>query len=93
MSTRPWDEAKPGSLWEITGSYPSGYAFTAQLAVTLPSYVTPSDGPLFMFVGILAENSAVTPDWITAARPLLLVHRDNPTMPYREDDHVWMEAA
>src|SRR5438445_11075270 len=92
--TRPWELAEPMSLWEITGAYPGGkHTFTACLAITLPTFVTASDRPLFAFVGILASNAPVDPACITHARPLLLVHRGEPSEPYWEEHRVWMEPA
>ncbi|GAA2773566.1 hypothetical protein [Saccharopolyspora taberi] len=89
---RPWDAAEPESLWEITGSYPGGNdTFEQCLAITLPRHITGSDRPLFVFIGALAgTNRPIDPAWITHAAPLLLVHRDEPTEPYWEDDREWM---
>jgi hypothetical protein len=95
VMARPWDVAEHDSLWEITGAYPGGkHSFTSCLAITLPSFVTGSDYPTFVFVGILADlNRPVDPKWITHAVPLLLVNRDNPTEPYWENDRVWITAG
>jgi hypothetical protein len=91
---RPWDHAEGESVWEITGQYPDGGSFVKCLAFTLPGYMTGTDEPLFVFIGLLADlNRAVPPSWITHAEPLLLVHRDDPTEPYWEQDRVWMREA
>lgn len=95
LMSRPWEAAEPESLWEITGEYPGGEgSFTECLAITLPQHVTGSERPLFVFVGALAEmHKPVDPSWITHARPLLLVHRDDPTTPYWEEDREWFKGV
>ncbi|GAA0897872.1 hypothetical protein [Pseudonocardia zijingensis] len=95
LMARPWEAAEPESLWEITGEYPGGkHSFTECLAITLPEHVTGSERPLFVFVGALATtNEPVDPAWITHARPLLLVHRDEPSTAYWVDDQHWITGA
>ena len=92
---RPWDAAEPESLWEITGAYPNSEDTFAQcLAITLPQHVTGTEKPLFVFVGALSlEGKPVDPSWITYARPLLLVHRDEPAEPYWEQDRIYLRGA
>lgn len=81
LMARPWDAAVPWSIWEITGYYPTGGGFDECLAVALPEHVTGSSSqPLFKFIGPVPEE--VDPAWITHARPLMLVHRDDPTVEY-----------
>lgn len=85
LAARPWDAAEPQSLWSITGQYPGGRGtFTGCLAITLPEFVTGSDKPLFAFLPPL--DGCADPAWITAAEPLLIVHRDEPDRAYWADD-------
>ncbi len=95
MMARPWDAAEPESLWVITGASLDGkYSFTDCLAITLPVCVTGSDSPLFVFVGAMADDTKpVVPAWITHAKPLLIVHRDDPGTAYWMEDQVWIEEA
>lgn len=97
---RPWDHADDGSIWEITGRSPDGkFVFERSLAMALvePCAATVDD-PARAF-GFIPGNSGawnfIPPSLITAARPLLLVHRDDPTEPYEARDRVWLpkEAA
>jgi hypothetical protein len=88
LMARPWDAAEPQSLWSITGRYPTGGGFEHCMAMTLPEYVTGSRKPLFVMLPPLSEQ--VDPAWITHATPLLIVHRDDPTTPYWEEDRVWL---
>jgi hypothetical protein len=92
---KPWYTARDWSMWEITGQYPTGnHSFTACLAVVLPGYTHGTERPLFAFVGPLAHlNDVVDPAWITAARPLLLVDRDEPTQAYWEHDQAQLDAG
>jgi hypothetical protein len=96
---RPWDTATDWSMWEITGKYPTKpghgqHSFTACLAVVLPGFTHGGDTPLFSFVGPLAHiNDVIDPAWITDARPLLLVDRDDPTQAYWEHDQAPLSAA
>lgn len=93
LMRRPWDVAEPESLWSITGEYPGkNHRFTDCLAMALPRYATGTERPLFMFVGALAINQPVNPAWITHAVPLLLVHRDDPSTAYWEQDQVWLRS-
>lgn len=92
LAARPWDAAEEWSIWSISGEYPGGRgAFSECLAVVLPHFTTGSDRPLFRFIGPLDE--CVEPAWITRATPLLLVHRDDPGVPYWERDSVWVERG
>jgi hypothetical protein len=96
---RPWDTADDWSMWEITGKYPTKpghgtHSFTACLAVVTPRFTHGTDRPLFLFVGPLADlNGPVYPEWITDARPLLLVDRDNPAQAYWEHDQAHLTAS
>jgi len=100
LMQRPWHAAESDSLWEITGVYPDGQGtFTACLALVLPAYVT--DGAvLFQLLGPVSLLSAPTfgvhvvrADQITSARPLILVHRDEPGTAYYERDQVWLRTG
>jgi hypothetical protein len=96
LMARPWDAAEPESLWEITGEYPGEkHAFLDCLAYVLPADVTGDDGPVFVFVGALAlaGSKPVFPAWITHARPLLIVHRDEPYVAYYQEDQEWIDTA
>jgi hypothetical protein len=93
LMARPWHVATEGSIWSITGDYPRGGGFTECLAQVLPADV-PADSDeepvVFVFIGAFMPRTVVLPAQITSARPLLLVHRDNPSEPYWEDDRVWL---
>lgn len=96
LMSRPWDAAEPESLWEITGEYPGEkHTFIDCLAYVLPANVSGDDGPVFVFVGALALTGSkpVIPAWITHARPLLIVHRDEPTTAYYQEDQEWIKMA
>lgn len=94
VMARPWDLAEDGSIWEITGRSPNGkLTFEKSLAIAL---VEPlgcvGDEPARAF-GLIPGSSLgdfIPPSCITYARPLLLVHRDNPTEPYDERDQAWL---
>ena len=91
LAARPWEAAEPESLWSITGHYPGGKGtFTDCLAITLPQYVTGSEKPLFAFLPPLDGHA--DPAWITRATPLLIVHRDEPLLPYWEQDQPWLDG-
>lgn len=90
---RPWDRAEASSIWEITGAYPAPikHTFARCLAMVLEPEVHESSEPLFVFIGSLSLiNKPVFAAWITAAKPLLLVHRGNPSEPYHEHDRGWV---
>jgi hypothetical protein len=95
LMKRPWDAAEPESVWSITGIYPKGGGtFTDCIAFVLSPNVTGVDERLFAFVGELGlVDKPVLSSWITHARPLLLVHRDEPTEPHYEHDRAWMRSA
>lgn len=93
VMARPWDRAEASSIWEITGAYPgpARHTFTRCLAMALEPEVHESSEALFVFIGSLSLiNRPVFAAWITAAKPLLLVHRDDPVRPYYEHDRVWL---
>jgi hypothetical protein len=95
LAARPWDAAEPESLWSITGRYPGGKgSFTRCVAITAPAYVTGSDKPLFLPVGPWGFGHAgIDPAWITHAEPLLIVHRDEPTRAYWDEDQDLLDGA
>jgi hypothetical protein len=91
---RPWTKAEGESIWNINGCTPGprGTAFTDCLAVVLPEYVT--GGPvLFKMIGAL--DDLISPDWITSAKELMLVHVDDTRSAYYSDDQkiIDQEAA
>lgn len=93
LTARPWDAAEPESLWAITGQRPDGSEFIDCLAITLPEYVTGMHRPVFMFCAgglLVTDRDPIDPAWITRATPLLIVHRDDPSLPYWEEDRVWI---
>jgi hypothetical protein len=98
-TARPWDSAADWSMWEITGKYPTkpGYgrhSFTACLAVVAARYTHGINRPLFLFIGPLGDiNEPVDPDWITDARPLLLVAAADPTQAYWQHDQAVLDVA
>lgn len=94
LMARPWEAAEPESIWEITGIYPRGGGFTDCLAITLPKHVTGEDKPVFTFIGALGGlDDLISPAWITRARPLLLVLRDQPSTAYWVDDQAALDHA
>lgn len=86
---RPWTVAEGESLWEITGRTPGakGTTFIDCIAVVLPDNVT-GGHVLFKMIGAL--DDLIRPDWITSARPLLLVLRNDPTTAYYTDDQEYL---
>ena len=86
---RPWTVAEGESVWSISGLYPKAAgAFEDCLAVALPGSMT--DGHvLFKMIGGL--DDIVSPDWITSAQPLLLVHRDDPATAYFPEDQEYLK--
>jgi hypothetical protein len=93
LMARPWHAAEENSIWEVTGEYRLDRGrFTACLAMVLPGFAT-GGHVLFKFIGALTTGDGfdvVGPEQITHAVPLLLMHRDEPGVPYWEDDRVWM---
>ncbi len=93
---RPWDAAENGSIWGITGATPDGHLFAHAPAVCL---VEPTDhegdpGPrAFCLIPGFSERACIHPSSISSARPLLLVHRDDPTTAYEETDQAWITEA
>lgn len=92
---RPWERAEPESIWEISGVYPGGKgSFTQCLAMTAPEFMTgqcgPDYRPVFFLIGPAVQSigapEPIVPAQIHHARPLLLVHRDEPTRAYYETD-------
>jgi hypothetical protein len=92
LMARPWHAAEGNSIWEITGAYPGKkHNFTACLAMVAPFHVTGTERPLFFLISpAIGEVPPIDPDWITHARPLLLVHRDEPGTAYWADEQVWL---
>jgi hypothetical protein len=98
LAARPWERTEPESIWEVTGMYPSGGGFTCCLAMTQPEHMSgqygPDYRPMFFLIGpALSDQSSkpILPAWIHHARPLVLVHRDEPTRAYYETDQDLLE--
>ncbi len=95
---RPWDVAEDGSIWEITGRSPDGkFLFDRSLAMALVEpHAAGVEDPARAF-GFIPGNSGrwnfIHPAWISWARPLLLVHRDDPTKAYEASQQAWITEA
>lgn len=84
--TKPWLDAEPESIWEISGSTPGGDTFTACLAMVAPFTMT-AGVRLFILIGPALHGSPpIAPDRIAHARRLVLVHADEPRTAYFEDE-------
>jgi len=93
--TKPWHFAEADSMWEITGSYPTGSKFTSFtncLARVLPGGVTGTSTPIFELL-VYAERSFVDPGDITSGRELLLVECSDPLTAYYTGDQVYIDEA
>ena len=88
---QPWTKAEPGSFWHVNAKAPgkSGATWTDCLTVVLPHYATEGH-TLFKLVGAL--DDLISPSWITAARPLMLVERDDPETAYYLDDQEYLRG-
>jgi hypothetical protein len=91
LMARPWSAAEPGSIWSVSGEYPSqGGTFFNCIAIALP-YEATSGNVLFKMVGAL--DDLVSPAWITSATALILVHADDPTAAYYESDQCYLGGS
>ena len=95
MTRKPWHSAESGSIWEITGTYTDGGTFTDCLAMVWPYDIT--DGHV-LFSHIAPALTSVTkdlisPDMITRARRLVLVHAHTPRTAYYVDDQDLIDHA
>lgn len=105
LMQRPWDAAGPDEIWVVTGAYPKDHpsgstGFSDVLVMTLPMFITGTERPAFLYIhpgltlaGSRLPDTIIDPAWITHGQPLLLVHRDNPTVAYWATDQAWIEAA
>lgn len=77
---RPWDTADDHSLWEVTGRSPDGQFFFARcLAMAVVDPVRVDGEPAARAFLLVPEGDLIPPEFITSARPLLLVYRDDST--------------
>jgi hypothetical protein len=93
--TKPWHFAEADSMWEITGSYPTGSkftSFTSCLARVLPGGVTGTSTPIFELL-IYGERPCVDPVHITFGQELLLVKCSDPLTAYYAVDQVYIDEA
>ncbi|MFC4373308.1 hypothetical protein ACFO5K_04265 [Nocardia halotolerans] len=88
MTAQPWNSPEPGSIWEITGTYTDGGTFTDCLAMVWPYDITEGHVLFSHIAPALASvtKDIISPDMITRARRLVLVHADNPRTAYYLDD-------
>jgi hypothetical protein len=91
LTAAPWLDPEDFSVWSASGTYPNGRGtFTSCLIVSVPRFAT-GGGPLFRMFPPL--DDLIDPSWITRAERLVLVHADDPTTAYYEDDQVFVDAA
>lgn len=89
----PWIYAEPGSIWEITGTYPGGGTFTQCLAMVCPLEMTDGHRVFMLIAPSIADGMPIPPDRISHATRLILVHADQPRTAYFAVDQDLIDRA